>query len=114
MGGAPWTAFMVHLFVMILSTIARLIIVCPMIKMSIMQFVKGAIVPSVLVFIAALPIPLALHLSLPHSALISIVIMSIGILTAALATYSFGLSQSERIFIADRMHIFINKIRRKD
>lgn len=110
-GGAPWTAFLVHLVVMIVAMGARLLIVCPMIRMTIAQFVKGAILPSMLVFIVALPIPLFLHFLFEYSKINSILIIFVSILSAGLASYLLGLSQVERSFVIDKLQI-INKFKK--
>lgn len=112
MGGEPWTAFCVHLIVMIVAMAARLIIVCPMIKMPIALFVRGAIIPSIIVFIAALPVPLTLHFFWQKSALGSIAILSISIFCAGIASFLFGLTQSERTFVNEKVRVIINKLRK--
>ncbi len=110
MGGAPWTAFMVHLVVMIVALVARLIIVCPMIKMSIIQFIKGTIVPSIIVFITSLPIPLVLHMRWEYSTKGSIFVMLICVISACFAIYLFGLTRTERNYILNKL--FIKKFKK--
>lgn len=111
LGGAPWTAFVVHLVVMIAAMAARLIIVCPMIQMSIREFIKGAILPSIVVFIAALPIPLLSHITLGHSTMGSITVILISIFSAGLSIYFLGLSQGERAFITEKVATQLNKLK---
>jgi len=111
LGGAPWCPFLVHLIIMIAAMAARLFIVCPLIKMPIKKFIKGAIIPSCIVFFASLPIPMILHLTWRGGAIGSLFTITVSLLCATFAAYFLGLSLGERAFVLDKMNVFIHKFR---
>lgn len=109
MGGAPWTVFLVHFVIMVVALFARLIIVCPIVKMSPIKYIEEAIVPSIIVLITALPLPLILHILLGHTVFNAISVMIISVLCAGSTSYLFGLSQREKKFVINKIYILAKR-----
>lgn len=104
MGGLPWTVFIVYLAIVVLSFVAILYIVLPMIKLSIGDYFKHAILPCAIVLILSVPTPVVLKLLSGNSLFFSFVTIAITIICTSAFSFLFGLDKDLKNFI-------INKVR---
>lgn len=112
LGGNPVSVFIVHLSVAIVAFVVRLFIIRPMIKLSILEYLKKAMLPIFLVLLSGTIVPLLLRLSLSDSLINAGIVITVSVISASTAAYIFGLTSHERAFINSKMCMLKNKVLR--
>lgn len=113
LGAAPWAVFVVHLAICCLAFIVRLFIIRPMIKLSIMAFMKTVIKPCFIVTCPSLLVAWLFRMLMPQSTLSSLCVIAFCVLCAATACYFIGLDTSERALVNSKLQGIVKKISRK-
>lgn len=111
-GGEPYSVFIVHLLVCVIAFIVRLYIIRPMIKLSIYSYFKNVILRCFLVIICALPIPIITSLHLSQSFVSFLIVSVLSCFTVLLFGYNVGLGKDEKIFISEKIRMFIHKLKK--
>lgn len=106
MGGLPWTVFAVYLAILILSYAAIFHIVLPMIKLSLIDYVKHAVRPCLIVLLLSLIVPALLKLQPERSVFMSFVTIVLTVISTAFLCYKIGLDEELRGLIKNK----INKV----
>ncbi|MBQ0087069.1 MAG: oligosaccharide flippase family protein [Bacteroidales bacterium] len=95
-GFAPESALIAVLVVSFCTLIVRLIIVKPMIGISIGEFAENVLLRCVLVSIFAFSAPYALHIIMPKSLIVTVIICFVSVLWTAGMCCFIGMSKAER------------------
>lgn len=111
--GAPaYSVFIVHLMCAIVAQIGRLYIICPMINLSIKNYIKNVVLKVVYVFTISVLISFLIcgyHINMNF---VDFTIDSLKcILVSVLSIYFIGLNKSEKSFFRKKITCFINKSR---
>ena len=105
-GCSPVSVFIVQLFVFIVTQIARMLIVCPAIKLSIWRYTKEVLLKCLIVVIIGSILPVIAHLSnyLIDYPLTKIIINTSICLVSTLPTiYYIGLDKEQRKFVVAKV-----------
>lgn len=111
LGKDPESVFIIHLIVSIIAFIVRLFIIRPMINLKISQYFKSVIVKCILVAGISLILPLIFNNILEYSIINCLVECIICIISVTLSAYYFGLDNTERFFINQKILSVIKKIK---
>ena len=109
LGGQPLSVFVVYLIVVVISYIAILMIVLPIIRLSFLDYVRFAVKPCVKVFLLSLIVPIAMKLLTNPGLVISILTIILMVISTALTSFKLGLDVEERNLVLSK----IRKIRKK-
>lgn len=104
MGGQPWTVFGVYLAILFLSYAAILHIVLPMIKLSLLDYVKHAVSPCTIVLLLSLIVPALLKLQPERSLLMSFVTIALTVISTGFLCYRIGLDEELRGLIKSKVN----------
>ncbi len=110
MGGSPQSVYIVHLIICILAFFTRLLVIKPMIKLSIRKYINNVIFPCMYVLVASLPLSIIVKHFTPNGFLWAIMVCLLSGFFALIASYMFGLSQSERMFVHAKCQESIKKL----
>jgi hypothetical protein len=105
-GFSPVSVFIVQLVVFIVTQIARMLIVCPAIKLSVWKYTKEVLLRCFIVVIIGSIIPVIAHLTdvMIEYPLTKIIInTSICLLSTIPTIYYIGLDKEQRQFVTDRI-----------
>lgn len=111
LGGFAETTMYVSIIVAVVTIIARLFIVKPMIGLSFTTFTKEVIWPVTLSTIVAFAAPLLAYWLMPISLLSFIVICGISVISACASCFFLGCTISERTIIYSKLKSFIKRKR---
>lgn len=109
----PESVFVVHLVIESLTQIVRIRIVLPMIKMSVMQYVKEVYVPILLTTGIAVALPVFVYWKMEQNLVSFFVVGVLSVISVMLSTYFVGCSTSEQLFVQHKIVVFINKLKKK-
>lgn len=112
LGGNPTSVYVVYLTISILAFWTRLIIIRPMIKLSIREFVVKALFRSLLVCVVSFLLTYALKCVVPSGTVWSLFICLISLLTVLVLAYTIGLSSNERSFVNEKCASLLGKIKK--
>lgn len=97
-GGNPETVYIVQFIIAIIAQIARLIMLCPLINLSISKYCHLVLLRIIYVTFASSVFPIIVYKSLPSNSFISFIIVTItSFICVAVNTYFVGLTKQERI-----------------
>lgn len=110
LGGNPVMVYWVYLFITITATIARLLIVRQMIRLSLRSYFYKVVVKCVLVFVLALTICIIIRIMMPNNLFYSILMCLVSVIVTLLMVYVLGLTTNERTFVRQKAITAIHKI----
>jgi O-antigen/teichoic acid export membrane protein len=102
MGGAPWSVFVVYLFIAVLAYIATLYIVLPKISLSIRDYATNVLIPCALVFVLSVVSPIVMNLVAMPGMFFSILTIGVTVVFTGLFCYSLGLDKEMRILVKEK------------
>lgn len=108
-GGAPWTVFVVYLIIAILAFIVNLYIALPMMELSLIDYVRYAIKPCLLVLLFSIVVPTIMHLMVKPSIGISLLNIILTVFTTATICFIIGLDAEERSVFTRKIAKFTKK-----
>lgn len=108
-GGSPISVYIVHFSICVIAFCSRLLIIRPMIHLSIREYLKIVIIPCLLVAGLSCGTAIMIQYIFPKGMLFSIIVCVFSIVLVVLFAYTIGLSKNERIFINNRISLFIEK-----
>lgn len=111
-GYDPEATVYASISISILSLTARLIIITPLIKLPIPNFLKKVILKSLIVSSLSITLPLFLKLALPQSAGASFVIFVASVSSCIFCVYILGLDHSEKIYINQKLKLLAAKVKK--
>ena len=103
LGGAPWTVFVVHLFVCCVAFIVRLLIIRPMIGLSIKFFLKNVVIRCFLFAVVASLFPVIMHFTMGDGFLHSLVTIVFSVICAGCSGLCIGLDRHERTVVFSKL-----------
>ena len=103
LGGAPWSVFAVHLIIVIITNIVVLGVILPIIKLSLRDFLRYALMRCALVTVLSLVIPFAIKLMLDPSLPVSILNIILSVVCTTLLSLTFGLEPEERCLMKNKI-----------
>lgn len=114
LGGNPASVFIVHLCVCIIAFIVRLLIIRPMIKLILSDYIKKVILNCLTTGTIALIIPLFIKYSLTQAPvwLTFFIVCCTSILSVILCTFFGGLTVSERQFVLNKLSALRYKLKK--
>ncbi|MCD8290903.1 MAG: oligosaccharide flippase family protein [Prevotella sp.] len=112
MGGNPVSVFVVNLLVYAIAFIVRLLIVCSLIQLSILAYIKDVILKCTFVCLLALIIPLFLKHLMIEGLVAFLVVCIASIISVAVSSYFLGLTASERIFFNNKISSLFTRLKR--
>lgn len=108
--GAPaWSVFVVYVGVSVTLFFVRLWLIRRMMHLSIRAYLRGVLVPTLRVFVVAVPLPVVLHLFLPHTLAGFCGVVFGSMVCVLLASYGVGLTSAERQTVSNRIRIYLKK-----
>lgn len=112
LGAEPTAVFYIHIIIALIATIARLFIIRSMIDLSIIAFLKKAILPCVVVAFISTTLMSFLKYFLPSNNSTSVLMIFISVSVVIGSTFFFGMSNTERIFLFEKVRAILLKTRR--
>lgn len=109
LGGFAETTMYVSIIIAVITIIARLIIVKPMIGLSFTTFIRKVILPVIRSTIVAFVAPLAVYALMPKNLLSFIVVCFISVVSAGVSCFFLGCTTSERTTIYFKLKSFIKR-----
>ena len=103
LGGAPWSVFVVYLIIVIISFVAILLIVLPMIKLRVSDYFKHAIQPCAVVLVLSLFVPFGLKLLAGNSFLYSLATIVLTIISTSALSFYYGIDKEMRSLIVSKV-----------
>ena len=103
MGGLPWTVFIVYLAIVIMSFVALLLIVLPMIKLSASDYFKHAVQPCAVVLFLSLFVPFGLKLLADNSFVYSLVTIFLTVISTSVLSFFYGIDKEMRSLIISKV-----------
>ena len=111
LGATPEYVFIIHLVIASIAAIIRLFIVCPLIFLSIKNYLKDVISRILLVVILSIIFPITLYLNLSQNILNFFVICFSCVISVVMFVYFLGLTLPERAFVKSNTCAFISRIK---
>lgn len=109
LGFPAYSVFFVHFIIEIITQVARMIMLRPIIGIYIREYVKFIYMPVILVVFLSLLIPISVYLNMEATTLRFFVVCPICILSVSFVVYVFGLSGNERDFVRAKLSGFYYK-----
>jgi len=109
----PQITLYVSIAISIIALLVRLYIVSPLINLSIIKFVRNVLVRIVLVACAAVIFPLTIKLSIETESIRIFAVCIISVISVAISSYLLGLSMDEKLFIKNKIWIYIIKLSKR-
>lgn len=109
LGAQPYSVFIVHLTIAILAFIARFFIVRRMINLSVIEYLKKALVPCICVAIPSVSLSLSIKRLLPEGLLYSALVVFISLFVVLTSSFIFGVTANERQFLLSRVKFLSRK-----
>lgn len=111
LGCPAYSVFIVHFVIESVTQVARMIMLRPLIKLGIMDYVRNIYLPILYVIISSTLIPAYAHFSISDDILRFFIVGILCMISVATCVYCIGLSKGERIFLKSKMIAFINRAR---
>ena len=111
-GFNPVVVFLVHLAFCLITFALRLIIVRPMIKLSIREYISRAILPSFRTCLLSIIVPTLLYLLLSSTPLHGFIVLGCSVFCPIIAIYIVGLTANERSFLNQKLSLIINNVKK--
>ena len=102
------TVFIVHLVFCLITFVLRLIIIRPMIKLSLREYILMTIIPSLKTGLLAITIPSILYFFLADTIFNGFVVLVFSVLCSIVAIYLTGLTKNERVFVNNKISIILS------
>ena len=112
LGFPAYSVYIVAIFTGVIMFFIRLILVKELIGLSIWQFTKKALIPSVLVMILSSTLSFLLYVNLPETIMNAFFVIIVAIVVSGICMYFVGLDREERIKLSTFVSQKISKIRR--
>lgn len=112
-GCEPYAVFIIQFAVMGIVQILRLFLVCHKIRMSKREYLRKVIFRIAIVTALSAIIPCVLNVILPHTLLSSFMVIIVSIISVVFFSYFLGLSDSEKVFVRNKLDMIIFKIKNK-
>lgn len=115
MGAIPESVFIVQFSIIVIAQIVRLYLIRPMIKLSLLEYLKEVVLKVSLVTIASIILPLctSIYLSSINNMLHFGLISLISILSTLISAYYLGIGKAEQKFIIMKINNIKHKLLRK-
>lgn len=113
LGGDPFSVYIVHFLVVVIAFIVRLFIIRPMIGLSLSEYFHKVILPVCCVTLLSLPIPLLLKSVLYSSITSSLLVAITCFVSVGVVSYYVGLTYSERLFVGEKVSLFLAKVTKR-
>ena len=113
MGYNPSIVFLVHLTFCLITFGLRLFIIRPMIKLSIREYIKEAILPCFKSGLLAITISTLVYVFLPNTILNGVIVICCSVFCSLLAFYLLGITPNERLFINKKIFLVVSIIRKR-
>ena len=106
LGASPVAVYWVYLAVSFIAIIARLFIVRPMIQLSLMEYFRNVALKCFFVFVVSFGLSYLTFYIMPKCLLSSLLVCLISSCVVIVASFTFGLTNNERSFVLEKIHIF--------
>lgn len=110
LGFSVVSVFYVNILISILTLIFRLLIITPLIKMNISEYIKSVLLKIVLVTFIAPLIPLYIHHVMEYGFMRLFLISFSYLISFTISVYVFGLGAIERQFVKLKLKVFFNRL----
>lgn len=107
-GFDPDVVFIVHLAFCLITFILRLLIIRPMIKLSIREYLIKAIIPSLKTGFTAVILPFILCFMLPQTIINGFLVIGVSVLCSIFSIYLLGLTIEEKEFLNQKILLILN------
>lgn len=114
LGGLPWSVFAVHLAVVVVACIINLRIILPLIELRFTDFLKHAVMRSILVLLLSLLVPFLVRWSTEPSLHMSIINILLTVICTTVLSFVFGLETEERRKVLKKIREIIVKNKDKN
>lgn len=102
LGGNPISVYIVQLVIICIAFIVRLLIVRPMIKLSLRNYVREVILVCMSVIIISSVLSYSFKFILPQDIWYSTIVIAVSMISVVICSYTIGLSAEERHFVNNR------------
>ena len=103
MGAAPWSVYVVHLFVVMVAQAVRLFIIRPMINLSIREYLTKVMLGVAMVLLFSLPLPLIVKYFMPKGVWSALVVIAVSVVSTTAVVFLLGLGKEEKKFILSKI-----------
>ncbi|WP_111709980.1 MATE family efflux transporter [Lutibacter citreus] len=103
LGYSPQITFYIGILISIIALFSRLIIISPLVKLSIVDYLRNVVFRIIPVSLLALILPIMIRWFLPQDIYRLIIICFTSIISIIFAIYSIGLDLKEKIFIQEKI-----------
>jgi O-antigen/teichoic acid export membrane protein len=103
LGGAPWTVFVVYLVIVVIAFGLNLYIALPMMEMKLVDYLKYAIKPCVIVLFLSLLIIVPIKLLIASNILFSVLTIITTIVVTTFFSFKYGLNDEEQTVIIKKI-----------
>lgn len=109
LGLPAYSVFIVHFIMEAIAQIGRMIMLRPLIKISIIEYIKNIYIPVILVVLFSTIMPFIVYKNLDASVIRFFTVCIVCFLSVGLIVYIVGLSKNERVFIHSKVQEVYNK-----
>lgn len=109
LGLPAYSVFIVHFIMESIAQIGRMIMLRPLIKISIIEYIKNIYIPVILVVLFSTIMPFIVYKNLDASVIRFFTVCIVCFLSVSLVVYIVGLSKNERVFIHSKVQEVYNK-----
>lgn len=113
LGAAPWSVFLVHQGISVLAFAVRLVIVRPLLHLSIRTYARTVVLRCGLTAAASLLCPCAVQWLCAPSAAVSVGVMALSVVSAAVSAYLLALDAAERRVVRGKLRAVAGKVLRR-
>lgn len=110
LGAPPEAVFIVHLFIGILASVVRLLVVRPMINLDIRKYLYQVGLSVIKVTAASLPLPLLLRFLIDKSIFYCFLFIAVCMFSVVISVYLYGLERTEKLIVNDRLKGYLQRI----
>lgn len=99
----PEWAFYIQIILCIMAQIARVLLVKPLIKMSIWEYIRQVVFPCTRVTVSSVIVPVLFTLILADGIMSLLLVSFVSIISVTITVYYFGLESTERDFVLTKL-----------
>ena len=111
-GLPPESVFCAQLLMFVITQVARMLIVCPALQLSIWLYIRKVIIRPVVVIIVGSILPVLVHnfggLS-EHPITQVCIVTFVSLISSCLSVYYIGCTSSQRLFVLQKLHAIIHR-----
>ena len=99
LGGSPASVYVVHLVICIIAFLTRLLVIKPMIRLSLRQYLSSVVLRCLVITAVSMPLCLLVKHILPVGILSTVIVCLFSVLVALATSWLLGLTSGERQFV---------------